>query len=632
MTNIFAELQRRNVFRVAAMYIVVCWVSMQVIAVMTPALNLPDWVDSFLALLFIAGFPISMLVAWAFEITPTGIARTETVDLEHSIREATARKLDIALLAGLALVAGLIIFDRFVPETQRTVVAEIPGVETPALEASNMPTRIAVLPFSDISRNQDQQYFSDGISEEILNLLIRVKDLQVIGRTSSFSFRARDKDVKQIGEQLQASHILDGSVRKDDDAVRISVSLTETATGLQKWGETYNGTLENIFELQENIARAIADELKIVLDVSAIGELGGTLTGNTKSYDLFLQGRNLFRTNFSGEDMTRSIELMEQAVELDADFAEAWAMLGQAYLSAPAYDSSFDRNTFYEKAKDVSEKAIGLDPSLAYPYSTLASIKSIEGDQIGALDLLSTAQSLNPDDSFVLTNIGMVNAVVGRMDVAEDYFQRSLNLDPTRPSFVSYLAQAKRINGKLDESDQLARRAAEMGFFVSWDTLAWNAYSRGDVDQAITYFLKLHSEGAGQLAADIQARSLWESSARAYFQDSEQDRAAIRAMLSVYVLSDDADINGTLVSSIMRLEMIDLFFDNVDKALSGNTYSKILLWEDSYPADAARQHERFLQYAQDSGMVAFWEKYGWPEKCERLGKNVTTGEIDFRCR
>jgi len=143
---------------------------MQVIAVMTPALNLPDWVDSFLAILFIAGFPISMLVAWAFEITPTGIARTEAVDIDASIREATGRKLDISLLVGLLLVAGLIVFDRFMPESNRIVTAETPNTEQSLTEQTILPTRIAVLPFSDISRNQDQQYFSDGISEEILNV------------------------------------------------------------------------------------------------------------------------------------------------------------------------------------------------------------------------------------------------------------------------------------------------------------------------------------------------------------------------------------------------------------------------------------------------------------------------------
>ena len=265
LNSLFAELKRRNIFRVAGAYVVVAWLTMQVIAVMTPALNLPDWVDSFFAILFIAGFPIVLLFAWAFELTPEGVKRTTSIDAEDSIRGQTGRKLDFAILGGLGLVAALIIGTSLFsgsspsPDVQSTAVTE------KAIPSAEAGTSIAVLPFADMSSAGDQEYFSDGMAEEILNALVKVPQLRVAGRTSSFSFKGKDTNIREIGQALNVAHVLEGSVRKQGNNVRITTQLIKSKDGIHLWSETYDGSLDNIFELQESISRAVTGELKVVL-------------------------------------------------------------------------------------------------------------------------------------------------------------------------------------------------------------------------------------------------------------------------------------------------------------------------------------------------------------------------------
>ena len=598
------------------MYVVVCWLSMQVIAVMTPALHLPDWVDSFLAVFFIAGFPISMLIAWAFEITPDGIARTETVPIEQSIRETTGRRMDYMLFAGLLFVGGLIIYDRMVPETQD--LRNLPPSRTAELNSEapvEMPT-IAVLPFADISQKQDQKYFSDGVAEEILNLLVKLDNLQVISRSLSFSFKSEGTALNDISRQYNVSHFIDGSVRREGDNVRISVSLIDAQTGVQSWGETYNGTLASIFDLQEEISRSIVAELKLALDITAQSQLAESITRNARSYDLFLQGRDLYRTSFTEADIMTSLGLMEEAVELDPQFAEAWAVLGQAYLSAPSLAGNLNGQEYFDKAKTVSDRAISLDPGLSDPYATLGSIQSIRGDQVAAIRLLEIGRGLDPGNSIMLANLGLNYTITGRADMAESVLEEAARLDPNRAAFISYVALVKRNLGKYDESDVYAMKAAEMGYFIAYDTLAWNAYSRGDQEKAQEYFLKIQELGGGQLAPDFRARSLWEAAARAYFEDSEQDKLAIQNIIKIYLDSDNAQINGVIVTLLFRMGMHDHFFQYVDEALASRAVALAGMWDDSNASQQIRQNAKFPDFVRNIGYVDFWNEFGWPEECQ----------------
>ena len=615
-------------FRVSAMYVVVCWLSMQVIAVMTPALHLPDWVDSFIAVLFIAGFPISMLIAWAFEITPDGIVRSESVPKEQSIRELTGRRMDYLLFLGLLFVGGLIVYDRMVPEKPQNL-ADIPTstvTESSARDQIGSVATIAVLPFADISQGQDQKYFSDGIAEEILNLLVRVDDLQVISRTLSFSFDTGAENLDTISERYNISHFLDGSVRKEGDDVRINVALIDADTNLQSWSKTYADQIESIFSLQEDIARSVVGELKIALDVDSERDISTAVTENLQSYDLYLEGRNLFRTGFSETDVLNAIGMLEQAVALDPDFAEAWGFLGQAYLSAPGRIGSLDVAEYLSQSEAAITMAISLDPKLSYTYGTLGMIQSIRGDQTTAIKTLKTGFDLNPDDDLVLANMGLIYTVAGRADLAEPHLERAAILDPDRPPFLSLVAMAKRNLGKFDESDEYAQKAADTGYIIAYDILARNAFSRGDAKKATELFMLLPEKGGAQLSSDFRAPGLWEAGTRAYFEGSETDLNALQSLFTIYLSGENAVVNGFLVTSLLRVGLTDLFFEKVNDALGSSTFALSAIWDDTKESRAARQSQAFSDFAKRHGYIEFWNEVGWPSNCRQDGGNVRCDE------
>ena len=291
MGTLFTELKRRNIFRVAGVCAVVGWILMQVVAVMTPALNLPDWVDSFFAMALIIGFPVAVLLAWAFEMTPEGVKRTEHVKDADSITGQTGRRLDFAILGGLVVVGVLVVGNRFIP--QRVVAPDV-TVQAVAEETVE-DTSIAVLPFADLSPSGDQEYFSDGIAEEILNVLVRVDNLKVASRTSAFGFKGQEAlGIPTIAKRLNVRHVLEGSVRKSGEMLRITAQLIDASNDKHLWSQTYDRklTTENIFAIQDEIANEIVKQLGIVMGGNGSGAPIVSVKADTKNlnaYELYLQ-------------------------------------------------------------------------------------------------------------------------------------------------------------------------------------------------------------------------------------------------------------------------------------------------------------------------------------------------------
>lgn len=602
---------------------------MQVVAVITPALKLPDWVDSFFALAIIVGFPLSMLFAWAFELTPQGVKRTETVSAEESIRAVTGRRLEYAIIIGLMMVGGLIIADRLFP--QKNVSDQSAQSLPVAQNMANANTlisekSIAVLPFEDLSEIGDQRYFSDGIAEEILNALARINGLRVAGRTSSFSFRNSSETLDEISNALRVSHVLDGTVRKQGNKVRISAELSKDSIVI--WKENFNGTLEDVFDLQEQIAQSIAKKLEILMEGERLAE---TLTDNAASYDLFLRGRDLYHTSIKEEDILTSLKLLENAVAIDPNFAEAWAQLGQASLMAPANVSSLDAEIHVKRARDASQKAINLNPTIAYPYAVLGSIKSIQGDQLEAMKYFKRALDLDPNNAYALGNIGLVTAMMGQSKKAAEYLEKAVLLEPARGSYKAYLAVAKRNNDEFDISTQLANQAVDLGYYIAYDTLAWNAYSRGDGDEAVRQMMNLHRELGPQLSPEFGSKALWDTSARAYFKDDQEARKYVVALLEASLKSDIVEVEGVLAGALARHGVYEEFFRNVSQA-RGNTVALMSIWDSAPRSIELRAHPDFPEFAQSYGMLDYWKIYGWPDKCLPVDNNPTGAETAFKCR
>ncbi len=321
MAQLFEELKRRNVFRVGIAYAIVGWLLIEVASVLLPTFEAPESVMQVFALLIILGFPITLVIAWAFEVTPEGIKRDSGADSDTAAAPQTGRKLDFIIIGVLAVAVVYFAVDKFAldgePEPPRVIATQPPVTEPkPAAASPAREKSIAVLPFVNMSPDPDQEYFSDGLSEEILNLLAKVPDLKVIARTSSFAFRGKNQDIRTIGKALDVSTVLEGSVRKSGERVRITAQLIEVSSGAHLWSETYDRTLTDIFAVQDDVAAEILQALQVHV---AAPPKRGRPTENTQAYALFLKGR----AKISDGNVNLAEEDFLKAIALDPMFAEA---------------------------------------------------------------------------------------------------------------------------------------------------------------------------------------------------------------------------------------------------------------------------------------------------------------------
>jgi TolB-like protein len=288
--SLFRELKRRNIFKVAAAYIIVGWLLLQVSDVLVPALYLPDWFHSGIAFLLILGFPVAMIFAWAFELTPEGLKRDHEVDRSQSITQQTSRKLDFIIIGLLIAALGYFAWDKFVLAPERKT--ELVEATTAVVEqTAEIDKSIAVLPFVNMSSDTEQEYFSDGLTEEVLNLLAKIPNLRVIARTSSFAYKGKDVKIAEVANELHVGHVLEGSVRKAGNQLRITAQLIRASDSSHLWSETYDRTLENIFAIQDEIAAAVVSQLKLEL----LGETLGSKQVDPAAYALFLQAQQVRR-------------------------------------------------------------------------------------------------------------------------------------------------------------------------------------------------------------------------------------------------------------------------------------------------------------------------------------------------
>jgi TolB-like protein len=324
--RLLQELRRRNVLRVAVLYLIACWLILEPTHVIFHMLEVPPWANRLVVLLMAIGFPAVLLFAWVYEITPEGLKPTAEVEPHRSIRKQTAQRLNRAIVAMMAVALAYFVVDKFwiskrspsaPPTTYVTSVAPAPALATPAISDRS----VAVLPFVDMSEKKDQEYFSDGLSEQLIDMLTKIPDLRVPARTSSFYFKARSEDVPTIARRLLVAHVLEGSVRKSGQQLRITAQLVRADTGYHVWSETYDRRLDDIFKIQDEIAGAVVRALKLrLLDSPSSRE---RRTANPEAYNQYLIGRQFFvRGNW--QDYRRAMQAYRKAVDLDPDYAPAW--------------------------------------------------------------------------------------------------------------------------------------------------------------------------------------------------------------------------------------------------------------------------------------------------------------------
>jgi len=461
--SLFAELKRRNVFKVAAAYIIVGWLIMQAGDTLAPALHLPEWVNSLLAFFLILGFPMAVFFAWAYEMTPEGLKKEKDVDRSQSITQITGQKLNNLIIGVLVLALAYFVTDKFIFGPTReagqiaSAVEEARQQSLPTAETAEPDNSIAVLPFVNMSSDPEQEYFSDGITEELLNLLAKIPELRVAARTSSFSFKDQNLEIPVIAERLGVAHILEGSVRKSGDQVRITAQLIQAHDGFHLWSETYDRRLDNIFAIQDEISAAVVEALKVTL----LGEAPHSQQTDPEAYRLYLEGQYFFRQR-TQESIAHSVGLLEQAVAIDPDYAPAWAELSFARMWLGAAGVMLP-DEIMPLAAEATERALQLDPHQSLALLTRG-IKSLFYDFNFQRGLTEYREAWDADPGSALTTGGYGYAlrVMGRMAESVEFQKKGVELDPLSPEGNSNLGKTLETMQRYDEAETYLRKVLEL--------------------------------------------------------------------------------------------------------------------------------------------------------------------------
>lgn len=458
MNNLFAEFKRRNVFRVAALYLVVAWLLLQVSVALESSLNLPAWFDSLVAALLILGFSVALICAWAFELTPEGFQRTNALDADETSNLDSNRKLDYFLIAGMLTIVTLIVSQMLLG--QPTEVNNSVEVDPQhSLIADDLS--IAVLPFTDLSVEKNQEYFADGIAEEILNVLSKVPELSVAGRTSSFAFKGRNDDLRKIGHALGVAHILEGSVRKDGSNIRVTAQLIEVQGGFHLWSENYDRKLIDIFAIQDDVAAQIYSALTNTLlgQARTFKATPHSLT-SLESYDMYLLAKQRIYSR-EADQMRSAVELLDRAIAADPDYAPAYAQraLAELLLSQDQTTGGPPVLDAVAVATPLINKALELDPDLAEGHGIkgLALGYEHKGSQESEA-ALRKALEINPNLNYVRNWLATHLKSTGRFQESLLLYEEASKYDPLFPPVLNNLTFDYILYGQSEKAEKLVER------------------------------------------------------------------------------------------------------------------------------------------------------------------------------
>ena len=418
----FTELKRRNVYKVAIAYIVGGWALSQGIAQILPLFDVPSSVIRAIVLLIVLGLPIALVLAWMFELTPEGIKRTETADaMPAAAKPKKYVWIYVVVIAG-AISIGLFFLGRYTASTSASAVRS---------DMTTVPGKsIAVLPFENLSDDKSTAYFSDGITEEILNALAQIPNLKVAARRSAFQFKGTDLDLRKIGQVLGVAHILEGSLQKAGDQVRINVQLVDVQNGLQAWSEKYDRKLDNVFAVEDEIAKAIASKLRVQLTGGAGQPLVVDSTNNPQAHELYLRGLTLLAAR--GPGLLEAKNSFQQAVKLDADYAQAWGALAVTELLLPAYGfDSFDASL--PRSESAAQRSLSLDSNTASAYVAVGLANTVRCRWPEANEAFRHALALAPGDAEAVNQYAQFLSAVGQLEPSLREIDRAQQLDPLSP-------------------------------------------------------------------------------------------------------------------------------------------------------------------------------------------------------
>jgi adenylate cyclase len=602
-----AEIKRRRVGKVAIAYGAVAWAVTEAASVVLPALYVPEWAMTFLVIFLLVGFPIAMVLAWIFDVSPAGIERTEPLPgAPPQMQFRTRAAFGVAILIAMAGL-GYLLYERGLGRA----------------EAAGSRSSIAVLPFTNLSGDASKDYFSDGMSEELLNLLARVPGLKVAARTSAFAYKGRNVDIREVGKELGVETVLEGSVRQSGDQVRITAQLIDTESGFHIWSETYDRRMADIFTVQDEIATAIVDKLKIELapKEQQLAQRETAPTQNVEAYESYLQARAIWKRR-GEENLRRAIELYQSAITRDPGFARAHAALASAYVVLPGYTSEAgDEEKYLPLAEQSARQALALDPKIGEAHAVLAQINSERGNLVDAESGFFFAISLEPNEPTPHQWYSILLQKVGRLDAALEQARRAYELDPSAPVLAFNLASVYLLRGEDEQALNYSRLAGELGISsgANEGINATVALRRGSWDES-----KRLLQQQEHLPAELRSKV-------GDFVDAVANPAKRPAVVAALRAVDPKVAKQVdLLMPYVQLGQNDIAFQIVDDSLAHDRMAWSRDWSvmNVWGPEAAgfRKDPRFSQLAERIGLVDYWKQYGYPDRC-RAG----AGDVALVC-
>ena len=591
--SVLGELRRRNVFRVGIAYLIAAWLVLQVIDVVGEIIGVPEWVPKAILLLLVVGFPIVLLFAWAFELTPEGLKFERDVDRSTSTTQSTGRRLDFVIIGILSVALVFFALDKFV-------------WSVPADDQTAVSTRsIAVLPFANMSGDPEQRYFSDGITEEILNSLVRVPGISVASRTSSFKYRGEEHDIPKIATELDVLFVLEGSVRRSEDDLRITAQLIDAATDRHIWSQVYPRKLIDIFEIQSDIANSIARAIESELGLDQATAIATkTLTENMSAYDYYLKGYNSFLHRSNSQDVRDAMANLEQAVELDPEFAEAWQYLAAVYAVVP-YMAAGDLDTYLDKSDEALDRALAIDPNLALVYAIRGSNASVRPPYpiAYALELYDKAISLDSAYATPHTWKSVTLLIAGHFEKGIESATECLEIDPKYWHCLNSLGGAYLAQGRYEMASEVQHALLEQGPYEFWGT-------------HVSDYMAVGNKTAARIAAaNIEplagAPLHWWINALEYPEEDHSD--------NWHYFETWADQEGVDLDIFSALKIAFGQYDGIDLRYAGDPW----FWNPLFYK--YRKSPQFKAEMKRVGYFKYWTDEGFPPQCQPVGND------DFEC-
>lgn len=638
--SLFAELKRRNVFRVGIAYAITAWLLIQVSDILLESIGAPPWVMQTMFVVLSVGFVITLFFAWAFELTPEGVKKEKDVDRNASMAPRTGQKLNLGIIALLVITLAYVAYDKLVldglletgsatnaqpgsdpfskqtaeqttkPE-QKRALTPVEAIAQAQAEAAITQKSIVVLPFLNMSNDPDQEFFSDGLSEELLNVLAQIKDLRVISRTSAFAFKGKDIDIPTIAAQLGVTHVLEGSVRKAGSDVRITAQLIEVATDSHLWSDAYNRKLENIFEIQEEISKAIAAELQVTLGTS--GKTGNP-TDNLEAWQLFLRGRSLYQ-NRGEAQLERALSLLKQAVALDPGFTEAWANLAAANFVYGYYrDDDFE--AYYRDGRQAALRAIEIDPDNGFAHAVLGLFHVGNFAWEDGMRELDLAIQLNPKETNSLLWKGIALIGLGYIDQALAVLLQAEQLDPVFTNLQYWLSLAYESKGDFESMHASVQKILRLDpGFNNLDLSSYELYT-GNLDAAERIARASEMKRTG---SEILASALYSA-----LRDPSQKDASVEILLANETTADITDLMQSLWRLGETTKTLEIFRELRERGRGLRAANSLMILWIAYD-QAGLSDPAMPAFFEDMGMAGYWRNHGDPDYCRVDGDQIRCG-------